>query len=231
MAEAITVFDIKLGNCGTSELFSVTLDNDCIVIKGKNTRKVVLKKAEGNIEVRFFIKKGNTYYKKFNLGDADIDTEPKSRSLLNVAAFLFNNSNISNLNIFLNLAVATQFQQKPFIINLAELGADTIQLFDAISNYINVNNLDFPFTEKVNSEKLQETVDLFNTNLESSKLNLGIDVNSVSQLPSTVGGSHKRYRKSRKYRKQQSRKQSRRHFQRRKKTHRRKSRTSRRSRK
>ena len=43
MTKEIREFDIKLGNCGTSKFFSVTVDNDCIVIKGKKPRKVVLK--------------------------------------------------------------------------------------------------------------------------------------------------------------------------------------------
>ena len=285
MAEAITVFDIKLGNCGTSELFSVTLDNDCIVIKGKNTRKVVLKflkNDKNSIEVRFFNKKGNTYFKKFNLGNTDDDNEPKSRSLLNVAAFLFYDSMMPNFDISKDI-INRPSDYTPN--HLRMLGATTIKLFNAIIKFVALDATQYErqFGDNVNITQLEGIIKVFNDTYinptEKASSNVAVSPSdkegerarytpptetassNVAVSPSYVtifsgdgnsylkknpdrsidrskvytsppqGGSHKRYRKSRKYRKQQSRKQSRRHFQRRKKTHRRKSRTSRRSRK
>ena len=79
---------------------------------------------------------------------------------------------------------------------------------------------------KITSGKVDFTQKYYFNKRENGEL----DFNNPLTSPPT-GGSHKRYRKSRKSRKQQSKKKSRRHFQRHKKTHRRKSRTSRRSRK
>ena len=62
------------------------------------------------------------------------------------------------------------------------------------------------------------------TNLRTKLISFISSLNKWNVVASVTGGSHKRYRKSRKYK---SRKQSRRHIQRRKRTHRHKSRRSR----
>ena len=62
------------------------------------------------------------------------------------------------------------------------------------------------------------------TNLRTKLINFIGSLNKWNVVASVNGGSHKRYRKSRKYK---SRKQSRRHIQHRKRTHRHKSRRSR----
>ena len=161
MAKEITVFDIKLGNCGTSELFSVTLDNDCIVINGKNTRKVVLKflkNGKNSIEVRFFYKKGNTYFKKFNLGNTDDDNEPKSRSLLNVAAFLFYDSLMPNVDINDDVKLSSIYTPD----HLRMLGATTINLFRAIIIFVAMTEYENQFENNVNITQLEKTIKVFN---------------------------------------------------------------------
>jgi len=286
MSEVITVFDIKLGNCGTSKLFSVTLDNDCIVIKGKNPRKVVLKflkNDKNSIEVRFFNKEGNTYYKKFNLGNTDDDNEPKSRSLLNVAAFLFYESTGPNYDI--NDDATTRFSDYT-PSHLQKLGNTTIDLFDSIIRFMNLNASEYvvQFGDNVNETSLVETILLFNnkhnihtnvaninslplsSEIEPPQVTTQTESSSVAVTPSykygetdkyvtvflpgdgkiyfkknpdgsldlskkytspPTGGSHKRYRTTRRSRKYQSRRKSRRHIRKRVRTHRRKSRKSR----
>jgi len=230
MTEAISEIDIKLGNCGTSKLFSVTLDNDCIVIKGKNPRKVVLKflkNDKNSIEVRFFNKEGNTYYKKFNLGNTDDDNEPKSRSLLNVAAFLFYDSMMPNVDIKKDIINLSSLYTP---IHLRMLGATTIKLFKAIIKFMALDATQYQsqFGDNVNIEQLEKIIKEFNDTYITPTETASSNVAAVNPLQlSSGGGSHKRYRTTRRSRKYQSRKQSRRHIRKRVRTHRRKSRKSR----
>jgi hypothetical protein len=278
-------FNISLGNCGTSKLFSVTLDNDCIVIPGTRKRKVVLKFLKNHVEVRFFNKEGNTYYKKFNLGNTD---DENTRSLLNVAAFLFYESTVPNYDI----NVDAELRSSVYTPNhLQKLGYTTINLFYSIIQFMNSKAYD-EYTQKfranVDDQLLGKNINLFNTTH-----NIPTNVAAVNTLPlsssssseddppkvtaqpesSNVmavspsykegetdkyvtlfhpdgnryfkkkpdgsydvtnplitrpeGGSHRRYRTTRRSRKYLSRRKSRRHIQRRKRTHRRKSRKSR----
>ena len=193
MTEATPEFDIKLGNCGTSKFFSVTVDNDCIVIKGKKPRKVVLKflkNDRNSIEVRFFHKEGNTYFKKFDLGNTDDDgKEPKSRSLLNVAAFLFYDSMMPNIDI------------KKDIINLSSLhtpnrlqtlGATTTDLFNAIIDFVTLNAIQYQsqFKDNVNIEQLQQIINVFNDTYITPKEKAS---SNVEVSPSYKEGETARY--------------------------------------
>jgi hypothetical protein len=259
-------FNISLGNCGTSKLFSVTLDNDCIVITGKMKRKVVLKFLKDGVEVRFFNKEGNTYYKKFNLGNTD---DNNTRSLLNVAAFLFYESTGPNYDI--NGDATTLFSVYTPTY-LETLGATTIGLFASIIRFTDSNADEYQqkFRANVNEQLLVEKISSFNTkheiptnvapdntiqpesfndkNTPSYKYGEtdkyvtvfhrdgkiyykknpdgSVDHSKIYTSP-PEGGSHKRYRKSRKSRKYQSRRKSRRQIRKRVRTHRHKLRKSR----
>ena len=87
-------------------------------------------------------------------------------------------------------------------------------------------------TAEVTDSKIRTLIEeikafIYNTPEYSVSFSSMIECLKSDYPVNTRGGSHKRYRTSRKYRKYQSRKQSRRHIQRRKRTHRRKSRRSR----
>jgi hypothetical protein len=186
MTEVIKVFDIKLGNCGTSKLFSVTLDNDCIVIKGKNPRKVVLKflkNDKNSIEVRFFNKEGNTYYKKFNLGNTD---DGNTRSLLNVAAFLFYNSTGPNYDINLDAALRSSFYPPD---KLKTLGATTINLFNAIIIFVATTKYEDQFVDNVNIIDLEKIIKAFNDKYITPTETASTNVATVSPLPLSSSSS------------------------------------------
>ena len=169
--------NISLGNCGTSKLFSVTRDNDCIVIPSEGKRKVVLKflkNVEENVEVRFFNKEGNTYYKKFNLGNTD---DKNTRSLLNVAAFLFYDSTVPNYDINVD---AASFSSVYTPNHLQMLGDTTINLFTSIIRFMDWDAPGYmdQFRANVNEQLLAKTILSFNT-----KHKITTDVAAVNTLP------------------------------------------------
>jgi hypothetical protein len=212
MEYTIPHFVVSLGNCGTSTTTFLPTFDDCIVIKSNQSSNRVslkfLKNDNRDVDVRLFSNPdSNEYDIKRNLSTTLNDCGDTTISLFCIVIYLMNNdltySYPKNIN---------NSQIKIVIKGIENLVAE-------IKKFINSN------------PKLSHWGLIFEKFENYKKQIEQLKQTTALQAPGNVGGSHKRYRTSRKYRKQQSRKKSRRHFQRRKKTHRRKSRTSRRSRK
>jgi hypothetical protein len=211
MENTIPHFMLSLGNCGTSEKTFLPTFDDCIVIKSNKSDNRVslkfLKNDNRDVDVRLFSNPdSNEYNIKRILSTTLNDCGDTTISLFCIVIYLMNNDrmytyprNIDNNQI----DTVTQGIQK---------------LVEEIKKFINSN-------PKLSHWGLRfEKFENYTRQIEQLKQ---LKPNIALQAPGNVGGSHRRYRTTRRSRKYQSRRKSKRHIQRRKRTHRRKSRKSR----
>ena len=119
----------------------------------------------------------------------DDDKEPKSRSLLNVAAFLFYDSMMPNIDIkkdIINLSLLHTPNR------LQTLGTTTTDLFNAIINFMTLNATQYKsqFENNIHIEQLEKIINVFNDTYITPKEKA---LSNVEVSPSYKEGETARY--------------------------------------